>query len=134
MRSRLSIIGPLLAVSALAAGCAAGGVVKVSASPIDAACKRVYFSSTIKQGDSYTEGVPALVEVAAGSGVIPIDTSPQIDLSQPVAITLRVDRSDAGCARFPKGSVYRYQGALSLASGQGGQSVYGVPIDQFSGP
>jgi hypothetical protein len=129
-----TILMALLGATALAAtGCGSTGVVRVNAARVDATCKRVYFTSTIKQGDSYAEGVPTLVSTGADAGVIPIGTNPTIDLSKPVLVTLKVDKADPGCARFPKGGAWSFDGLLPPATTNAeGASVYGLDFDKFA--
>lgn len=129
-----TILMGLLGAAALAAvGCGGVNVVKVNAARVDATCKRVYFTSTLKQGDSYAEGVPTLVATGPDAGVIPIGTSPAMDLTKPVLVTLKVDRADAGCARFPKGSAWSFDGVLPApTTSAAGASVYGLDFDKFA--
>jgi hypothetical protein len=129
-----SILVGLLGATALAAvGCGSVNVVKVNAARVDATCKRVYFTSTLKQGDSYVEGVPTLVATTPDAGVIPIGTSPTMDLSKPVVVTLKVDRAEPGCTRFPKGSAWSFDGVLPTpTTNAAGASVYGLDFDKFA--
>ncbi len=131
-----SILMGLLGASALAAvGCGGVSVVKVNAARVDATCKRVYFTSTIKQGDSYAEGVPTLVSTGPDVGVIPIGTNPTIDLAKPVLVTLKVDKAEPGCARFPVGGAWSFDGILpSATTNAAGASVYGLDFDKFAAP
>jgi hypothetical protein len=129
-----TILMASLAATALAAiGCGGVNVVKVNAARIDATCKRVYFTSTIKQGDSYAEGVPTLISTGAGAGVIPIGTTPMIDPTKPVLVTLKVASSEPDCARFPKGGSWIFDGVLPAATTNAdGASVYGLDLDKFT--
>ena len=130
---KLSIVVPLLAAALSTIGCAGTEVVKVNAARVDATCKRVYFTSTIKQGDIYAEGVPMLVSTAADAGVIPIGAAPQIDAAKPVLITMKVEKSDDDCARFPKGHAWRYDGVLPAAvTNAAGENVHMVDFDRFA--
>lgn len=131
---KFGILMPLLAATALSTiGCGGANVVKVNAAKVDATCKRVYFTSTIKQGDGYTEAVPTLVSTAPDAGVIPIGATPQIDATRPVLITLKVEKADADCARFPKGSAWRFDGVLPEAvKGAAGESVHAIDFDRFA--
>src|SRR4051812_30892115 len=133
---KFPIICPLLATAALfAAGCGGATVVKVNASRMDVACKRVYFTSVLKQGDAYAEGAPALVITGPGEGVVPVGTSPLVDFAKPVSLTLKVEKAEDTCARFPKGSSWRFAGVLpKLAPTASGEDVYGVDFDQLAGP
>lgn len=129
-----TILTALLGATALAAlGCGGVNVVKVNAARVDATCKRVYFTSTIKQGDSYAEGVTTLVSTAPDAGVIALGTTPMIDLTKPVLVTLKVARSEPDCARFPKGGTWTFDGVLTPATtGADGASVYGLDFDKLS--
>jgi hypothetical protein len=131
---RIGILMPLLGAAALSAiGCGGVNVVKVNAAKVDVACKRVYFTSTIKQGDSYAEGVPALVATGPDAGVIPIGATPLIDFTKPVLITLKVDKAEAECTRFPKGSAWRFDGVLPAgAENAAGEHAYAVEFDRFA--
>jgi hypothetical protein len=131
---KFGILMPLLAVTALSTtGCGGANVVRVNAAKIDATCKRVYFTSTIKQGEVYTESVPTLVSTAPDAGVIPIGASPQLDPTRPVLIMLKVEKADADCARFPKGSAWRFDGVLPDAvKNAAGQNVHAVDFDRFA--
>jgi hypothetical protein len=131
---KFGILMPLLAAAALSTiGCGGSDVVKVNAAKIDATCKRVYFTSTIKQGDGYAEGVPMLVSTAPDAGVIPVGAAPQIDASKPVLITLKVEKTDDGCTRFPKGSAWRFDGVLPAAvANSAGENVHMVDFDRFA--
>ena len=130
---KLSILMPLLAAALSTIGCAGTEVVKVNAARVDATCKRVYFTSTIKQGDLYAEGVPMLVSTAPDAGVIPIGAAPQIDAAKPVLITMKVEKSDNDCTRFPKGSAWRYDGVLPAAvTNAAGENVHMVDFDRFA--
>lgn len=124
----------IFAAALAAIGCGGGaGVVKINAAKVDATCKRVYFTSTIKQGDSYAEGVPTLVSTAPEAGVIPLGATPSIDFARPVLVTLKVDRSEPGCTRFPKGTAWRFDGTLPQATKSAdGAEVYGLDFDRFS--
>ncbi len=131
---RIGILVPLLGAAALTAiGCGGVNVVKVNAARVDVACKRVYFTSTIKQGDSYAEGVPTLVATGPDAGVIPIGSTPQIDFSRPVLITLKVEKAEAECSRFPRGSAWRFDGVLT-AGGENaaGEHAYSIELDRFA--
>ena len=129
-----TILMALLGATALAAvGCGGVNVVKVNAARIDATCKRVYFTSTIKQGDSYAEGVPTLISTGPGAGVIPIGTTPMIDVTRPVLVTLKVAKSEPDCARFPKDGAWTFDGVLPAATTNAdGASVYGLDLDKFT--
>jgi hypothetical protein len=131
---KFGILMPLLGAAALASiGCDSVNVVKVNAAGVDVACKRVYFTSTIKQGDGYADGVPTLVATAPDAGVIPIGATPQIDVTKPVLISLKVERTDQGCARFPKGSAWRFDGVLPQAvKNAAGESVHAIDFDRFA--
>jgi hypothetical protein len=131
---KLAILMPLLAAAALSTtGCGGANVVKVNAAKVDATCKRVYFASTIKQGDGYAEAVPTLVSTAPDAGVIPIGATPQLDAAKPVLITLRVEKADADCTRFPKGSAWRYDGVLPEAvKSATGENVHMIDFDRFA--
>jgi len=130
---RIGILMPLLGAAALSAiGCGGANVVKVNAAKVDMACKRVYFTSTIKQGDSYAEGVPTLVATGPDAGVIPIGTTPQLDVTKPVLVTLKVEKAESDCARFPKGSAWKFDGVLPAATASaGGEHAYALEFDQF---
>lgn len=127
-----SILVGLLGATALAAvGCGSVNVVKVNAARVDATCKRVYFTSTLRQGDSYTEGVPTLVATGPDAGVIPIGTSPTMDLARPVQMTLKVDRAELDCVRFAKGKAWSFNGVLPApTTNAAGASVYGLDFDR----
>jgi hypothetical protein len=129
-----TILMGLLGATALAAvGCGSVNVVKVNAARVDATCKRVYFTSTLRQGDSYAEGVPTLVATGPDAGVIPIGTSPAMDLTKPVLVTLKVDRAEPGCTRFPKGTAWSFDGVLPApTTNAAGASVYGLDFDRFA--
>jgi hypothetical protein len=131
---KLNVLMPLLGAAALAAiGCGSVNVVKVNAARVDTTCKRVYFTSTIKQGDSYAEGVPTLVATAPDAGVIPIGTSPQMDTTRPVLVTLKVDKAEATCTRFPTGSAWKFDGVLPPPTkNAAGESVYGLDFEAFA--
>lgn len=131
---KVGILVPLLGAAALAAvGCGGANVVTVTAANVDATCKRVYFSSTIKQGDGYSEGVPTLVSTAPDAGVIPLGTTPQIDVTKPVLVTLKVEKADAGCARFPRGGAWRFDGVLpNGAKNAAGESVHALDFAAFT--
>src|SRR3954467_10655191 len=123
---RFGISKYLLVASALVVvGCGGASVVKVNADELGATCNRVYFTSTIKQGDSYAESVPTLVVVSPETGVIPLGSTPQIDFTKPVLITLKVNKSETGCTRFPGGGTWRFEGTLPpSAMSAAGESVY----------
>lgn len=129
-----TILTTLLGAAALAAvGCGGVNVVKVNAARVDATCKRVYFTSTIKQGDSYAEGVPTLVSTAPGTGVVALGATPTMDLAKPVLVTLKVAKSEPDCTRFPKGSAWMFDGVLPApTTNADGASVYGLDLDRFS--
>ena len=129
-----TILMALLGATALAAtGCGGVNVVKVNAARVDATCKRVYFTSTFKQGHSYVEGVPTLVSTGADVGVIPLGASPTLDVTKPVRVTLKADQAEPGCARFPKGGVWTFDGVLPTATTNAdGASVYGLDFDKFT--
>jgi hypothetical protein len=131
---KFGILMPLLAAAALSTiGCGGANVVKVNAAKVDATCKRVYFTSTIKQGDGYAESVPTLVSTAPDAGVIPIGATPQLDAAKPVLITLKVEKAEADCARFPKGSAWRYDGVLPDAvKSATGENVHMIDFDRFA--
>ncbi len=131
---KYGILMPLLAATALSTiGCGGANVVRVNAAKVDATCKRVYFTSTIKQGDGYTESVPTLVSTAPDAGVIPLGASPQLDPARPVLITLKVEKAEADCTRFPKGGAWRFDGVLPGAvKNAAGENVHAVDFDRFA--
>ena len=131
---KFGILMPLLAATTLSTiGCGGANVVKVNAARVDATCKRVYFTSTIKQGDGYAEAVPTLVSTAPDTGVIPIGATPQLDAAKPVLITLKVEKADAECTRFPKGKAWRFDGVLpDGVQSATGENVHMIDFDRFA--
>lgn len=56
-----------------------------------------------------------------------------LDVTKPVLVTLKVDKAEPDCTRFPKGGVWTFDGVLPTATTNAeGASVYGLDFDKFT--